>query len=154
MRVRVTQHERQAVRLALCQGNLKGIVIGDVVILQVIDIVQIRELRVVRLGGNLGRSVRSAAVVAGGSTGQTLPSGAVRVGRISPTGAESANRLRLIQVRYSEKPLSVVADIRGFQRKAPGKCVLNTQVAGGDIGSFEIPMHCQNRTGLRSKASR
>src|SRR6202041_1291905 len=90
MGVGVTQHERETVRLALRQGNLQGIVIGDVAILQIIDKVQIRKLRVVRLGGNFGRSVWGAVVIAGGSAGQTLSSSAVGIGRIPPTGAESA----------------------------------------------------------------
>src|SRR5580658_4079915 len=97
MGVGVTQHERKTMRLALREGNLQGIVIGDVAVLQVIDIVQIWELRVVWLGSNLGCPVRGAVVVSHGSTGETLSSGAVGICRIPPTGAKSVHQLRLIQ---------------------------------------------------------
>ena len=97
---RIAKNERNAVRGPLRHRGLQTVIIGHVAVGQPTDIAQVGKLAGERPGGlfciRVRAKVRSHAVVELGSAGETFAGGTARDCRVSPTWAESADQLRLI----------------------------------------------------------
>ena len=86
----------------LRQGSLQAVVVGEIVIGQPINVVQVWELGVIWLSRHLGCAVGVAIVVAGWRAGEALLRRTSDYIGISPPGAEPVYGPRLVEVRDAD----------------------------------------------------
>ena len=148
MSVRVTQQIGESVPWPLSEGCLQGIVGAVILVRNLNDAREVRELAEVGpadvLAGRAYRRSRARSRAHGGRYGRGREGNAARSRLCCPAGAKS-RRINIVEPHEID---AAAPHVRHLQRHVIGESVLQAEVPFTRIGPLEVRIDRQNSTGL------